>query len=106
MTIIENGKIHNVTLRTWSNKENGWEFGGTDSSDDVMQDPGVLAWNDDAEAYELIDGETFAEWFAWWNEQCELYNNRDEGSWFVEGFDQDELDAEWAKDLEMVLAEI
>lgn len=105
MKIFENGKVHDVTLRIWSNEENGWAFGGTDSSNDVMADPSVLAWDSEAEAYVLIDGETYDEWIGWWNEQCDLYNKRDDSSWFVEGFDQTELDAEWSLNREYVLSE-
>lgn len=106
MKIIENGIIHEVLLRTWDNNINGFAFGGTDSSADVMFDPSIFRWDADADAYIFIDGETFAEWFGWWNEQCDLYNKRDDGSWFVDGFCDDELSDEWALNREYILSEI
>lgn len=103
MKIYDNGVYHDVRLRTWSNSSNDWEFGGTDSSADVMFDPTALKWSDEVEAYILLDGQSFEEWFGWWNEQCDLYNKRDDRSWFVEGLSFDELEAEWSLDREMIL---
>ncbi len=105
MKIFENGNVHNVMLRIWSNDECGWAFGGADSSDDVMRDSSIMKWSEEDDAFVLIDGETFDEWYGWWDEQCELYNKRDDSSWFVEGFDADELDAEWSLNREYILSE-
>ena len=103
MRIYDNGVYHDVSLRTWSNSSNDWEFGGTDGSADIMFDPTVLKWDDEIEAYVLLDGQSFEEWIGWWNEQCDLYNKREDGSWFVEGLSFDELEAEWSLDREMIL---
>jgi hypothetical protein len=68
-----------------------------------MFDPTVLKWDDEIEAYVLLDGQSFEEWIGWWNEQCDLYNKRDDRSWFVEGLSFDELEAEWSLDREVIL---
>lgn len=100
--ITDTHEVRTVTLRSWQN--GSW-------SPDLFQDladdlPREYLADDaarEAGADCAMSDEDYRDTIAWWEREVDLYNARDERSWFVEGLDSEERAAEFARGIEYSL---
>lgn len=104
MKIYINGtnEVRTITLRSWQN--GNWS---PDLFQDLADDLHRAFPADDAAreagADCTMDEEEYRETVKFWQTEVELYNARDERSWFVEGLDSEECAAEFARGIEYSL---
>lgn len=98
--ITDKNETREITLKVWDNKTNGgWSpdiFG--DLADTIPGEFPAADYDTDAEA--AMSDNDYAETVEWWQTEVDAYNARKRNSWFVEGMSEDEIDAEFARDLE------
>ena len=98
-----NGIIKEITLKVWDNKHDCLAYGGVDIFGDIetgVQTDSRFVWDDEAEAW-VCSEEMYDRVVDFWREETAKYNVR-ERSWFTEGFSEDEMADEFAKDLEFL----
>lgn len=101
--ITDKNEVREITLRVWSNQRNdGW-------SPDLFGD---LAYNipthypaagHDTDAEAAMTEQEYNAIVAYWQSEIEDYNNRTRFNWFVQNLSDEEIDVEYAKDLEYSL---